>query len=177
MPVKKPPIEKPIPQFIGDNAGDRLTAVYADRRLQSERLKNMGIVQDAVGGYVRAVQMPDGSLGFQNLTQAEVEAITQTITKDVGSEISKAAVDELNVQMRTVVRKIGLNPTVFMGYAWVTSEGLFTGDLGDFVNQAVKFMLKYGYGAQASMVVGGTTITDIAGQKWSANMRERIIPV
>ncbi len=119
------------PQSTEEPHDARLTAVYSDRRLQSERLKNMGIVQDATGGHVRAVQMPDGSLGFQNLRQAEVESITQAVTKDVGSEISKAAVDEFDLQMRTVVRMIGLNPTVFMGYAWAVSEKGYTDDLGD----------------------------------------------
>ena len=33
----------------------------------------MGIVQDAVGGYVRAVQLPDGKLGFQNLRNVTMQ--------------------------------------------------------------------------------------------------------
>ena len=55
----------------------------------------------------------------------------------------------LNIHMRAVVRKIGLNPTVFMSYAWAVSDRGFEGDLGDFCNQAVKYMMRYGYGARA----------------------------
>ncbi len=36
---------------------------------------------------------------------------------------------DLNIHMRAVVRKIGLNPTVFMNYAWAVSEKRFEEDL------------------------------------------------
>ena len=81
--------------------------------------------------------------------------------------------------MRAVVRKIGLNPTVFMSYAWAVSDRGFEGDLGDFCNQAVKYMMRYGYGAEPAMVTGKPTLQDVVGAQRMGlnNARERIIPV
>ena len=61
--------------------------------------------------------------------------VERDITKDIGSKISEAAVGDLQLHMRAVVRKIGLNPTAFISYAWALSKRDFPGDLGDFCIQ------------------------------------------
>ena len=55
--------------------------------------------------------------------------------------------------MRTAMRKIGLNTTVFMSYAWAAAERGFT---GDFVNQGVKFMMKSRGRLVVNLVINGT---------------------
>jgi len=52
-----------------------------------------------------------GSPGFVVVNPAEVE---RGLRQDVGAQISEVAVGDLGIHMRTVMRKIGLNPTVFM---------------------------------------------------------------
>jgi len=96
-------------------AGHRLGSVYDGVRLQSERLSKLGIIRDQGGRYLKATTNPDGSPGFVEVDPVEVE---RDIIQDVGTKISEAAVSDLNLHMRTVLRKIGLNPTVFMSYAW-----------------------------------------------------------
>ena len=73
----------------------------------------MGIVPTNDGRYIQAAINHDGSTGFREVDPATVE---QSLVEDVGKEISKAAIGDLNLHMRRVVR-IGLNPTVFMSYA------------------------------------------------------------
>jgi hypothetical protein len=92
---------------------------------------------------------PDGSPGFREVDPAVVE---QGLVDDVGIEISKAAIGDLNLHMRTVVRKIGLNPTVFMSNAWAVSEKGYQGDLGDFINQSIKYMMKYARKCECSLL-------------------------
>ena len=58
--------------------------------------------------------------------------------------------------MRTVMRKVGLNPTVFMSYAWLVSEKGYTGGLGDFINQAIKYMMKSRGRLVVNLVINGT---------------------
>ena len=97
----------------------RIGSVYDGIRLQSERLTAMGIIRDESGRYLRATINPDGTPGYVEVDPVDIE---KGLTKDIGSQLSEAAVGELNIHMRTVMRKIGLNPTVFMSYARVNTE-------------------------------------------------------
>ncbi len=80
--------------------GSALPSVFSDMRIQSDRLKALGIITDAGGQHMRAAIGPDGRPGFQVVTQAEVDEITQNDKKDIGAQLSEAAVGELHVQMR-----------------------------------------------------------------------------
>lgn len=137
----------------GVNAGARLGGIYDGVRLQSERLNQLGIIRDQGGRYLKATTNPDGSPGFVEVDPVEVE---RGLIKDVGTKISEAAVGDLNIHMRTVVRKIGLNPTVFMSYAWVVSEKGYNGDLGDFCIQANKYLMKSRGRLIVTLVINGT---------------------
>lgn len=113
----------------------------------------MGIVPTNVGRYLQATINVDGSPGFREVDPEEIE---QGLVKDIGSQLSEAAVGDLNIHMRTVVRKVGLNPTVFMSYAWAVSEKGYQGDLGDFVNQAIKYMMMSRGRLEVNPVINGT---------------------
>ncbi len=89
--------------------GNRLGAVYDGVRLQSERLALRGIIRDQGGRYFKASTNPDGTPGFVEVDPVEVE---RDVTQNIGTKISEAAVNDLNIHMRAVVRKIGLNLTV-----------------------------------------------------------------
>ena len=155
----------------------RFGGIYDGAREKDARLQAMGIIRTDDGRHLQAATQPDGTPGFVVVNPAEIE---RGLFQDVGAKLSEAAVGDLNLHMRAVVRKIGLNPTVFMSYAWAVSDRGFQGDLGDFCNRAIKFYMKYGYGAQAAMVTGGATLEDVVGaQRMGINNggRERIIPV
>ena len=68
--------------------GSQLPSVFNEMRIQSDRLKTLGIITDANGRHVRASVGPDGKPGFQVATQAEVDEITQSITTDVATSLS-----------------------------------------------------------------------------------------
>ena len=133
--------------------GGRLGALYDGVRLQSERLDNLGIIRDQGGRYLKASTNLDGSPGFVEVDPVEVD---RNLTKDIGSMLSEAAVGQLNVHMRTVMRKVWLNPTVFMSYSWAVSEKGYEGDLGDFINQAIKYMMKSRGRLVVNLVINGT---------------------
>ena len=105
--------------------------MYDNVRLESERLSALGIIREANGRYLKATTNPDGSPGFVQVDPAEA---LDSVRQDVGAQLSEAAIGDLNLHMRTVMRKIGLNPTVFISYAWAVSDKGFQGDLGDLVN-------------------------------------------
>jgi hypothetical protein len=111
----------------GAGAGARLGGIYDGVRLQSERLSKLGIIRDQGGRYLKASTNLDGTPGFVEVDPAEVE---RDITQNIGTKISEAAVNDLNIHMKAVVRKIGLNPPVFMSYAWAVSEKRFEEDSG-----------------------------------------------
>ncbi len=119
----------------GAYAGASLGAVYDGVRLQSERLSNLGIIRDQGGRYLKASTNLDGTPGFVEVDPVEVE---RDVTQNIGTKISEAAVNDLNLHMRAVVRKIGLNPTVFMSYACAVSEKRFEEDLMCFVKPGGK---------------------------------------
>lgn len=113
-PSSAPPFTTP-PGFIepttqppyGGSAG-RLGAVYDNLRSRDQRLSELGIIRTEDGRYHQAATRPDGTPGVIEVNPAKIE---QGIREDVGTKLSEAAVGEHNVHMRTVLRKIGLNPT------------------------------------------------------------------
>ncbi len=99
VPPTSPDLDDPT-----RGGGNRLGAVYDGVRLQSERLSKLGIIRDQGGRYLKASTNPDGTPGFVEVDPVEVE---RDIIKDVGTKISEAAVGQLNIHMRTVMRKVG----------------------------------------------------------------------
>ncbi len=90
--------------YQGAGAGARLGGIYDGARERDARLQAMGIVRTDDGRYLQAATQPDGSPGFVVVDPIEVE---QGIRQDVGAQISEAAVGQLNIHMRTVMRKVG----------------------------------------------------------------------
>jgi hypothetical protein len=65
------------------------------------------------------------------------------------------------------MKKVAFAPSIVMGYAFVTEkknkdgEPYFRGDIGDFVNDCVRFTLKFGFGVEFAITSGGRTLADV----------------
>ncbi len=119
----------------GAETGALLGGIYDGARERDARLQAMGIIRDQGGRYLKASTNLDGTPGFVEVDPVEVE---RDVTQNIGTKISEAAIGELNLHMRAVVRKIGLNPTVFMSYTCAVSEKRFEEHLMCFGNPGVK---------------------------------------
>jgi len=68
-------------------------------------------------------------------------------------------IEQLELTTRSIIKKVALNPNVFLIYSYVTSVldpdeqiPLFIGDLGDFVNFCVRFTGEAYYGVVPTFV-------------------------
>ena len=82
------------------------TTTSREGRVNASR--QLGIIRTDDGRHLQAAIQPDGTPGFVVVNPAEIK---RGLFQDVGTKISEAAVGDLNIHMRAVVRKIGLNPT------------------------------------------------------------------
>ncbi len=76
-------------------------AIYYGVLERDARLQTMGIIRTYDGRHLQAAIQPDGTPGFVVVNPAEIE---RALFQDVGTKISEAAVGDLNIHMRAVVR-------------------------------------------------------------------------
>lgn len=142
-------------------------------------LKTVGVFQQSDGTWVQA--MPDGGDRVR-LKQVDPLAFLQPDQDGgAGKALSQLMFKEMDVKVQTIVRKIGLNPDVHQCWNWAknkineeTGEPFFleTEDIGDFINWAVMFSMKWCFGARPMMSIGGPSLMQMVKQN-----RRRLEPV
>jgi len=100
-------------------------------------------------------------------------------------EISEMMMDELKIKTNAIMKKVALNPSVYWGHTYVTTqkdpdtgEPLFIGDLGDWLNWCNEFTLDKGYGVVPAMIVGRPSFyTYLRQQRIATPQQGNIIPL
>ena len=101
-----------------------------------------GLVALANGEYLREIHRKDGSKYYEEVSYST----------DVDSVISQTIHEELHLNVQPLVKKVGMNPSTMLSYAWTVEKGHFVGDFGDYLNKAVKYMMQNMFGVRYAMI-------------------------
>ena len=97
---------------------ERLKEVYEQDLALERQLRNKNIMQLADGSYIQA--RPDGAGGVE-LIPVDASRLDRMRT-DVSLAISQITSKSLEVQMDTIVKKVGFNPSIFQSFAWCMAK-------------------------------------------------------
>jgi hypothetical protein len=137
--------------------------------LNSTQLAEMGLMRDGNGQYFRVTRGNGGSMTLTPTSEQEVLRQQQqaAATDGLFDRVSEAAINEFNVNVQALVRKIAMSPAVFMSFSYVKAIGAMSpeDDIGDFINHCVKFTMDKGYGATPGMITGKPSLVNMMEQQ------------
>ena len=141
--------------------------VYMDGDEIKRNLAKQGVMMNAEGRWVKGF-IENGTIIYRVVNPRDYVKPTE----GVGSRISEISMKTIDVQMEGLLRKVALNPEVYMSYTFAlnkidptTGNSFFEGDLADFINQCVKttMLIVFGYAPTMAKVRRG--ILDFDGER------------
>jgi hypothetical protein len=112
--------------------------VHSLPEIMSNSVYSNSVILGPDGIILRRKQRDDGSIYYEE----------DNDTRDIDNVISQTLFREIELQMQALMKKIALNPGIIISHSWAVGKGYYTRDLGDFVNDAVKFLMHHGFGVQ-----------------------------
>lgn len=170
LPMERGSVEDVPPGPSGPGGGP---APVALSQQDEAYLRGMGVLQQADGRWVRV--MPDGGNRVRYEEVDPRQLLPGVVPADEsGKMISQLMIKEMDVQMQTIVRKIGLNPDVYQFWNWsknrvddATGDRYFPEDMdiGDFLCWCVKFSMQWAFGARTGIFRGGPNLMEVMTQR------------
>ncbi len=169
---------KPMPVTIKDakekQPEPQIANTPAKQRLVEEMKKIQGHDQNVLpmqgGGYGKIITNEKGQfVGI--LPMEEKPGVSST---ELERAVAEATLEDIQMNTLGLLRRVALNPTVTMGYTYMTTtidptsrKYLFVGDLADWINFCVGYTLRYGFGVRFGIFTGGLCMKDVMYQQQS----------
>ena len=155
--LKPDPAQEPEPKL--SPAKEKLVSEL--RKLQTH---DPDVIPMQGGGYGKIIKDARGR--FQSIQpMSQPQGASNTALEQA---VAEATLEDLQVNTLGLLRRVALNPTVTLGYAYVTStldpksgDLYFKGDLADWINWCVERWLLFAFGVKFGVFTGAPSLKDM----------------
>jgi hypothetical protein len=137
-----------------------------------EALTSLGLVRMQDGIYKFSIA-ENGTITLVPLPKPEPKPQLPAVTDPV----AQAVVSDITMEVLAVVKKVALDPIIHLCYSFGVNNGLFKGDLGDYLSYCVRFTSEKGFGYRPVIETGLPSLLEILRRQQGQGSGGGYVPI